>query len=263
MVSQVFQDPPVIVGHRGLGNGTINGHAENTVASLLAAAEIARWVEIDVRRTADDVLVLGHQPALHNGTPIAEASAETAIAAGHPAVDEVLGLLPNGIGVVLDLKSALEDAVRPPERTTAALVVPLAVKTAANRPLLVTSFDPAALDLLARTAPQVARGLITWLWFPVGIAVAAAARSDVQVLSVHHGSLQPNSIEPEPQHPGAVRVVEVAHAASLEVLAWCPDVDQAQVLLDAGVDAICVNELPVAAVALSVSRGARHDRPYS
>ena len=263
MVSRVFQDPPVIVGHRGLGRGTINGHAENTVASLLAAAEIARWVEIDVRRTADDVLVLGHQPALHSGTPIAEASAEAAIAAGHPAVDEVLGLLPDGIGVVLDLKSALEDALRPHGRTTAALVAPLAVKTAANRPLLVTSFDPAALDLLARTAPQVSRGLITWLWFPVGIAVAAAAGSDVQVLSVHYGSLQPNSIEPKIQHPGALRIIEVAHAAGLQVLTWCPDLDQAPALLDAGVDAICVNELPATVAALADWRAAAHSQPDS
>ena len=244
MAPRVFQEPPVVVGHRGLGSGIVDGHAENTVTSLLAAAEIAKWVELDVRRTVDDVLVLGHQPALANGTPLAAVSVEAAITAGHPTAAEVLSLLPDDTGVIIDLKSALEDALQPAERTTAALVAPLAVNAAAVRPLLVTSFDPAALDLLARAAPNVPRGLITWLWFPVGIAVAAAARSNVQVLSIHVGSLQPNSIEPEIQHPGSARVIEVAHAAGLEVLAWCPDADQMGPLLDAEVDAICVNNLP-------------------
>jgi glycerophosphoryl diester phosphodiesterase len=244
MSGRVFTEPPVVIGHRGLGSGAVDGHAENTVASLLAAARIAPWVELDVRRTADDVLVLGHQPALPDGTPIAEASAKAAVAHGHPTVEDVFASLPAETGVVLDLKSSLEDALRPAEQTTAALISPLAVQAASVRPILVTSFDPAALTLLARTAPRVSRGLITWLWFPVGIAVAAAAGSNVQVLSIHFGSLQPNSIEPESQHPGSARVVDVAHAAGLEVLAWCPDVDQAERLLDVGVDAICVNDLP-------------------
>jgi glycerophosphoryl diester phosphodiesterase len=260
MAPPVFREPPVVVGHRGLGKGTVDGHTENTVASLLAAAQIAQWVELDVRRTVDDVLVLGHQPALADGTPIAAASIEAATEAGHPTVDDVLDLLPDGTGVVLDVKSALEDALRPAERTTAALVAPLAVRTGAVRPLLVTSFDPAVLDLMARAAPGVSRGLITWLWFPVGIAVAAAARSDVDVLSVHFGSLQPNSIEPQIQHPGVTRVVEVAHAAGLEVLAWCPDADQAGPLLDAGVDAICVNELEVTIAELARRRATHRDR---
>ena len=251
MNSRVFDEPPVVVGHRGLGKGMVEGHAENTLDSILGAARLASWVEFDVRRTADDVLVLGHQPALADGTPLAAASADVAVAAGHPLIDEVLAQLPAQIGVILDLKSALEDALRPMDRTTAALVAPLVANAALDRQLLVTSFDPAALHLLARAAPGVSRGLITWLWFPVGIAVAAAAGSGVEVLSVHVGSLHPNSIEPESQHPGAVRVVEVAHAAGLEVLAWCPDADQARTLLDAGVDAICVNDLPMMSATLA------------
>ncbi len=254
MTARVFHEPPVVVGHRGLGKGTVDGHAENSVDSILAAAKIATWVELDVRRTADDVLVLGHQPALPDGTPVASASVDAAVAAGHPLMSEVLDRLPPTTGVILDLKSALEDALRPLQRTTAALVAPLAARAAETRQLLVTSFDPAALSLLARAAPGVPRGLITWLWFPVGIAVAAAAGSDVQVLSVHVGSMQPNPIEPDVQHPGPARVVEVAHAAGLEVLAWCPEADQAQIMLDAGVDAICVNDLPITTATLAVKR---------
>jgi glycerophosphoryl diester phosphodiesterase len=264
MKRRVFTNPPIVVGHRGLGKGTVDGHAENSLGSLLAAAGIADWLELDVRRTVDDVLVLGHQPALPDGTAVAEATVDIAVEAGRPVLEDVLDRLPARTGVNLDLKSALEDALRPPERTTAALLAPLAARAAARRPLLVSSFDPAALDVVARAAPEVARGLITWLWFPVGIAVAAAAGSGADVLSVHVGSLSPNAIEPETQHPGLARVVDVAHAAGLEVLSWCPDIAQAEVLVDAGVDAICVNELPVASAALEHRRPdmrTRHDWP--
>jgi glycerophosphoryl diester phosphodiesterase len=116
---------------------------------------------------------------------------------------------------------------------------------------LFSSFDPAALATVSRLAPRVPRSLITWLWFPVGIAVAAAAGSGVQVLSVHVGSLEPNAIEPGVQHPGVQHVVEVAHAAGLEVLAWCPEAAQLEALLDAGVDALCVNDLPTMAATLA------------
>jgi glycerophosphoryl diester phosphodiesterase len=46
-------------------------------------------------------------------------------------------------------------------------------------------------------------------------------------------------------------VVEVAHAAGLEVLAWCPEAAQLEALLDAGVDALCVNDLPTMAATLA------------
>jgi glycerophosphoryl diester phosphodiesterase len=250
VAERIFTDPPVIVGHRGMGTGMVGGHAENTADSLLAAADVAPWIELDVRRTADDVLVVGHQPALPDGTPVAAATSGEASAAGLPILEDVLERLPARTAVDMDVKSALEDALRPPDRTTAALVAPVAAAAVKHRPVLFSSFDPAALGVVARSAPHVPLGLITWLWFPVGIAVAAAAGSGVQVLSVHVGSLESNTIEPGVQHPGVQRVVDVAHAAGLEVLAWCPDAAQVGPLLDAGVDALCVNDLPATAAAL-------------
>jgi len=251
MTARIFHDPPVVVGHRGMGKGVVRGHAENTVDSLHAAAQVAPWIELDVRRTADDVLVVGHQSALRGGTPVAAANADEAVAAGLPALEDVLDRLPARTGVNLDVKSALEDALRRADRTTAALVAPVAAAAHRHRPVLFSSFDPAALATVRRLAPRVPRSLITWLWFPVGIAVAAAAGSGVHVLSVHVGSLEPNAIEPAVEHPGVQRVVEVAHAAGLEVLAWCPEAAQIEGLLDAGVDALCVNDLPVMAAALA------------
>ena len=61
----VFGGRPTLLGHRGLGRDTVEGLVENTVESVLAAARSGlRWVEFDVRRTADDALVVGHYPTL-------------------------------------------------------------------------------------------------------------------------------------------------------------------------------------------------------
>lgn len=233
-----------------MGRGTVDGHPENTVESFLAAADVAPWVEVDVHRTADDSLVVHHDPALADGTPIASVTGDEAAAAGLARLTDVLDALPERTGVNLEIKSALEDAVRPPSQTTAALVAPVAAATAPRRPLLVSSFDPAALQVTAAAAHGVRRGLITWLSFPVGIAVAAAAGLGVDVLSVHVGSLQP---ERAGRHPGVERVVRVAHEAGLEVLAWCPEAAQGTSLASAGVDALCVNDPRATLAALAAA----------
>lgn len=225
-----------------MGRGVVDGHAENTLESFLAAADVAPWVEVDVCRTADDALVVHHDPALGDGRPIASVAGDEAVAAGLPRLTDLLEALPERTGVNLEIKSALEDAVRPPSRTTAALTVPVVADTAPLRPLLVSSFDPAALQVIATAVRGVRRGLITWINFPVGIAVASAAGLGVDVLSVHVGSLRPKGARRRKPHPGVRRVVRMAHEAGLEVLAWCPTVAQGRRLASAGVDALCVND---------------------
>ena len=72
----VFGDAPTVIGHRGLGCGVVSGHAENTLDSFTTAAALgAPWVEVDVRRTADDVLVVAHDPAYADGVQLVDLSA--------------------------------------------------------------------------------------------------------------------------------------------------------------------------------------------
>jgi glycerophosphoryl diester phosphodiesterase len=238
---------PVLVGHRGLGSGTVAGHDANTLGSFLAAAEILPWVEVDVRRSADDVLFVQHDPAYPDGTFLADLSAAQVAARGTLPLADLLAALPPGIGVDLDLKTAMEDAARPRGATTAALLAPVAEAAAADRPVLVTSFDPSALLVLAELAPAVPRGLLTWLSFPAEHAVAAAAHLDVAVLAVHTGSLGWGPLGmplASPQLRPLADVAEAVHRSGRELLAWCPTAAQARDLAAAGVDALCVNDAP-------------------
>jgi glycerophosphoryl diester phosphodiesterase len=96
----------------------------------------------------------------------------------------------------------------------------------------------------------VPRGLLTWLRFPIGQAVAAAGHMDVQVLAPHWGSLRPNQIEPETLQRPLEYVVDLVHRSGREFLAWCPPLEFAPELLATGVDALCVNDVPEALASL-------------
>ena len=241
---------PVVIGHRGLGSGDVDGHRENTLGSFLAAVEAGvDWVEVDVRRTGDDRLVVAHDPAYDDGLFVVDSDAATASARGILLLDDLLEALPAHVGVDFDLKTSMEDAGRDAGSTTAALLATVAAREAHRRSLALTSFDPAALLAMRTLAPDVALGLLTWLEFPVGLAVAATAHLDVEFLAVHMGSIRPNRIEPESQQRPLDYVVSLLHQADREVLAWCPTPEELPRVVAAGVDAVCVNAVPAALAA--------------
>jgi glycerophosphoryl diester phosphodiesterase len=241
---RVFGVGPAVIGHRGLGCGTVRGHRENTLGSFTAAAALgATWVEADVRRTADDVLVVRHDEVYPDGTRVAEVTAAQADRRGTLRLHTLLEQLPHDVGLDVDLKPAIDDSLRPPSRTTAALLAPVVAAAVRRRPLLVTSFDPAALHRLRCQEPSVPLGWLTWHRFPLDVAVVACAHLDVDVLGLHVGSLADRD-------SGAVEPATVAealpfvHGAGRELVVWCPALVSAGVLLDAGADAVVVDEVP-------------------
>jgi glycerophosphoryl diester phosphodiesterase len=219
----VFADSPVLCGHRGSGRG----HGENTLPSFRAAVAAGlRWVEVDARRTADDVLVARHDPETEDGRVIAGAAADEL---DLMRLTELLEDLPPQVAVNVDVKTSLEDALRPREETTAALVADLMAAT--DRRLLVTSFDPAALLIVRERAPGLPLGLLTWTRFPLHKAVAAAAHLGVEVVTANVESFDGD----------AERAVRVAHEAGLEVGAWCPDGERRDALTAIGVDCLVID----------------------
>lgn len=228
-----------------MGKGSVDGLVENTLPSLLAAVALGvDWVELDVTRTSDGVLVVHHNPATGDGDFLVDRSADQLTAQGVPTFAEVLDALPPGTGVDVDVKTVLEDAPGGWGSGTVAMVAPVLAAEVRRRPVLATSFDVAALLWLREQVPGLALGLISWVDFPLRMAVTAAAHLDLDVVAVHHGSFGPNRVEAGPIHRSPARSVEVAHDAGLEVLSWCPGPDEVGPLVAAGVDAVCVNDVP-------------------
>jgi glycerophosphoryl diester phosphodiesterase len=252
MMPPVFADPPVLCGHRGSGRGVVDGHRENTLGSFCAAVAAGlRWVEVDARLSADGLLVASHDPVLEDGRFIADLPADET---GLMRVADLLEELPQGVAVDIDVKSSLEDALRPRGETTAAIVADLAALE--RRRVLVTSFDPAALLIVRERAPRVPIGLLTWTRFPLRKAIAAAAHLGVEVVGPQVESFAAPSVERD-----VARSVEVAHRAGLQVLAWCPAPQQAEALIAAGVDCLVIDDVtaslqPVAAAVSTLPRPA-------
>lgn len=251
MRGPIFADPPVVCGHRGLGRGIVEGHRENTLESFCAAVEAgAGWVEVDARVTADGELVAHHDPVAPDGRFISELPAGETDGLGLMRVAALFEALPEGVAVDVDLKSSLEDALRPRERTTAALVADL-VARAGDRRVLVTSFDPAALLIVRERAPELPLGLITWIAFPLRKAVAAAAHLGVEVVAPHAGSFGLHDERLRALERPFGESIRTAHAAGLEVAVWGPQPEEADELAAAGVDCLVVDDVR-AAVARNV-----------
>lgn len=245
MAWPVFTEKPTLIGHRGMGKGLVDGHRGNTIESFLAALDAGvRWVEVDVQRTADNQLVVSHNPDLPDGTLLAEVTAAQAARQGPVRVTELLDALPPDAGVVFDVKSSLHDAALPESATTAALLARTCARELGDRPALACSFDPAALSHMREVMPGLALGLLTWVRFPVAHAVAAAAHLDVQVLAVHVGSLWRNASSEWADTPSVERVLAHVHETRRQMLVWCPSERRARALARVGVDAMVVDDVP-------------------
>src|SRR3954451_16577478 len=150
----VFGNGPVVVGHRGLGCGVVSGHRENTLASFTSAVALeVGWVEADVRRTRDDVLVVEHDEAYPDGTRLADVPVAEADLRGTLRLQALREQLDPDVGLDLDLKSCIEDSLREPARTTAGLLSPGVAAEFRRRRPAGSSFAPAALTRLRGVHP--------------------------------------------------------------------------------------------------------------
>jgi glycerophosphoryl diester phosphodiesterase len=242
---RLFGDDPTVIGHRGFGKGVVvDGHGENTLASFGAAlAAGVEWLETDVRACRDGTLVLAHHPTDPDGRFFSDLTGDEARAAGVVTLDELLDWAPEGVGLDLEVKTSLEDALRPRAATTAGLLARCAARLRGARPLLVTSFDPAALLIVRETTPDVPIGLMGWIAYPLRKVIPAAAHLGCEVVVVHKAAFGPNRTDPAPVHRDVARSVEVAHDAGLEVAAWCPAPGEIAPLVDGGVDAVVVDDV--------------------
>jgi glycerophosphoryl diester phosphodiesterase len=252
--ADVFGAGTAVIGHRGLGCGVVSGHRENTLASFTTAAALGmHWVEVDIRRTADDVLVVAHDPEYADGARLAELAAVATDERGTLRLSDLLAELPSDVGIDLDLKSSLEDCLRPADSTTAAVLGPVAAEEATRRPVVVSSFDPAALSWLRRVAPRVPLAWLTWYGFPLETAVAGCAHLDVDVLGVQVGSLGPDPRTGAVDAAAAARTLSLVHGCGRRLMVWCPGPAPARTLVGAGADAVVVDEVPHALGALGLT----------
>lgn len=169
---------PRVIGHRGA-----RGHApENTLAGIEKAAALGcRWVEFDVKLTADNHIVLMHDDELDRTTdgkgPVAETTLEdirkldagrwfSADYAGErvPTLDEAMAVLTaRGMSANIEIK-----ACKGREAETGAAVAKAIAERWMNGspPPFISSFSLESLAAARDVAPRVPRALLTLVYLP-------------------------------------------------------------------------------------------------
>jgi glycerophosphoryl diester phosphodiesterase len=198
----------LILGHRGASAHAI----ENTPAAFRRAAELgADGVELDVRRTADDELVVYHDPAVEGAGVIHGLTLrELRTAAPHVAtLDEAMDAC-SGLIVNIEIKnSPNEPDFDPTDRVASAIVDWIAEHGWADR-VLVSSFNPATVDRVRRLSANIATGQLTDPGADVTRQLTAAHHRGHQALHPHFSSLLQ---EPE-------ELVRIASGLGMWVLTW-------------------------------------------
>ncbi|MFE1102289.1 glycerophosphodiester phosphodiesterase [Nocardiopsis alba] len=249
-MSGVFEATEVI-GHRGAGRGVVDGAVENTAASFEAAVRSgADWVEIDVRRTADDALVLHHNAALDDGRAIVDLDLAECRRAGLIGLEEGLEAVPDHIGLDVDVKTVMEDAVDAPARRTAALLMPFLRREADRRRTFVCSFDPGLLVAVHEGAPGVPTAWMPFVRNPADSAIPGAVGLGCPVVAVDSRALDTGGEGPVTGRRPLEYTVEIAHRAGLEIISWCPDPAVSARFAEAGMDAVVVDDVPGTVAAL-------------
>lgn len=221
---------PLVVGHRGVRGQTVR---ENTPEAFLTAFRAgAEWVELDARRSADDVAVVHHDGWAPDGVPIIRRSADELRGLGICTLDEVLTALPAELGVDLEVKNLPGEPDYDPDDAVVGIVAEVLRSRAADRPMIVSSFNPLTVAALVRDVPDIPAGLVHFDSLPVTAALSIAVEQGAAALCPRIGA-------PELDADGVAAV----HAAGLGVLVWTVnDLVQAAQLALAGVDAICTDD---------------------
>ena len=227
-----------IVAHRGFWKSEQGGMSENSIASLKAAQDAGLWgSECDIHITADDVVMVNHDPAI-NGKKIAE----------HKFADFADDLLPNGerrptLDEYLDQAAAckktrlvIELKKQPSEdredmlvaKTIAALKVH---KLYDPERVLFISFSRYMCDVVARLCPEFINQYLS-ADFVGDETPARYADRGINGVDYHYKMFQ--------LHPAWVAN---AHERGMSVNAWTVNKENdIRKMIECGVDAITTNE---------------------
>ena len=225
-----------VVAHRGASRA----EAENTVAAFRRAGEMgAHAVELDVRRTADGVLVVHHNPHLADGRLIAT-TANRDLPASVPTLGEALDAC-EGMWVNVEIKNDPEEADFDPTESIADETVAHLLARGEDDRWLISCFRIETVDRCRELAPQIRTA---WLCsvVPDGVVGLLQSRGHVAL------------------HPWVAlltqEVIEACHAGGLAVNTWtCDDPERMEQLIEWGIDGICTNVPDVALSVLAAASG--------
>ena len=224
---------PLIVAHRGASKS----ERENTVGAFRAAKQMnADMAELDVRRTADNVLIVHHDAHIE-GVALIDMRADS-LPDYVPTLAEALDACV-GMDVNVEIKNDEDEPDYDCDQWVAEHVVSLLNSRSDHDRMLIASFDRETINAVRRLDPTLRTGyLVVKPSPPAGQTLREFLQS---VADEGHIAIHP--------HRKAVtaELVEAAHAVGLAVNVWTVDrPDELRSLADLGVDALITNVPDVA-----------------
>lgn len=218
--------------------GSAAAASENTLEAFRAArVHGADGVELDVRSTADGVLVVHHDAVLGDGRPLALVTAAHLppwLPTLEAALDECRGLT-----VDVEVKNLPTEVGFDPDEGTAAGAARLILHMGLAAHTVVSAFSMAAIDAARAAAPGVRTGWLTLAGYDQLDAVTLAADRGHAALHPRHEAVTPE-------------LVAAAHRRGLAVHAWTvDDPDDVRRVAACGADAVITNVVPTALAALA------------
>lgn len=220
----------LVIAHRGASFA----EPENTIAAFRRARELgADGVELDVRRSADDHLVVHHDPRLTDGR-VVRATPRAELPDAVPTLSDALDACA-GMFVNVEIKNDPDE----PDFDGAEWIADRTTEELARRGThdrwLISSFRRETVERCRRLLPSVETALLV---------MNLTDRAIERTVGGGHVAVHPDV------STLSSNAVRAAHAAGLRVNTWtCDDPDRMRELMAWGVDGVCTN-VPDVAVAV-------------
>jgi glycerophosphoryl diester phosphodiesterase len=237
---RVFDRIPTFIVHRA--EAMHLGLEDPNAREILA---LTNWIEVDVRRSSDGVLVVFHNETVPAGERAGSLRFDYLRTLGVRSLADFVSDLTSDFNLVMDVKNSIDDATSQPDETTAHIAAELAQRIAKDRRVLLTSFDPSIVSRARQDNASLNVGLTTWQPVPLRESIPTAYSFRVDVLAVHIDVLRPNGVELGDSKVALTAHIGVAHEAGLQVACWGgeamseSDIDY---LVELGVDGIYIDK---------------------
>ncbi len=214
-----------VLGHRGASIA----HPENTLEAFAACAELgADGFELDVRRSADDVLVVVHDAVLADGRVIRETMAAD-LPDSIPLLADALESNSDQF-INIEIKNHPSDPDYDAEFGISIAVAGLVAAFSASHRVIISSFDMATILRIRQADPSMPLG---WLTFGQADPRSIIARAEAHELAAIH----PHDLLVDQPF------VDRAHDAGLAVYTWTvDDPERIRELASFGVDGVITND---------------------
>jgi glycerophosphoryl diester phosphodiesterase len=224
---------PSVVAHRGASKAA----RENTLEAFRLARELgATMVELDVRRTADDVLIVHHDPLIDGVAIITMTAAH--LPADVPGLATALDACV-GMEVNIEIKNDDTEPDYDPTYRVASKVVDLLRERGDGARMLISSFDRATINAVHRTEPALRTGYLFMA-------------PELPLDEFMHSLQEEGHVAIHPYRRAVTQeLCNAAHAAGLAVNVWTVDApDEMRTLAGLGADAVITNVPDVAVATL-------------